>query len=266
MSEAQAAVKNPYDTENMPEGGGLTRDGIVTSAQYVVYPMTYKDGRPVVNEKTKEPSYFIGLRITALRINDAKNEGKVDKYEYSAGKKAKPTADGELLVNEKGEPATIYQNSNLGDALFSLERGGFDKRLLFPRVSALVGAKITFEGRNKIGADGKVKTHTYEGKTYNDIEWFPQTYHGGAGTHAGNGSGNGVAADAVTEKADAAVLAAITAAGGSIERKDLIRALATNLKGDADAIKISTLVAQAGFNAGKGWKADGSTFALAAEA
>ena len=84
------------------------------------------------------------------------------------------------------------------------------------------------------------------------------------GSHAGNGSGNGVAADAVTEKADAAVLAAITAAGGSIERKDLIRAIATNLKGDADAVKVAGLVARADFNAGKGWKADGSTFTVQA--
>ena len=255
MSETQTVGKNPYDTDNMPEGGGLTRDIVVTSAKYVKYPMTYKDGSPVVDAKTKQPSFFVGLRVVGIS-----NEREA-KYEWSSGKKGAPSADGELLLNEKGEPAPIYQTSNLGKALLALEKGGFDKRTLYPRVSVLVGAKITLEGVDKVGADGKVKTHVYEGKTYNDIEWVPATYHGGAGTRAAAG-GNGAAAD-LTKKAQDAVLAAVAQAGGSIERKDVFRSIAGILKGDAQAVQVSALVARQDFALPSGVVADGSTLKLA---
>jgi hypothetical protein len=261
MSETQTVVKNPYDTDNMPEGGGLTRDGIVTSAKYVTYPMTRRDGSAVIDERTKQPSYFVGLRLTAIRTGDAKNEGKEDKYEFSAGKKAKPSADGELLLDETGAPAPIHKKSNVGRALLALEAGGFDKRTLYPKVSVLVGAKITFGGVDKKGADGKTKTHVYEGKTFNDIEWFPQTYLGGAGSRVASASGS-PAADELGAKAEAAVVAAIAEAGGEIERKDLIRALGAGLKGDADSVRITALVARADFHAGRPWTFDPATSKL----
>jgi len=263
LSENQT-VQNPYDVDNMLDGGGLTRDGVVVSAKYATYPMRYKDGSAVVDKQTGQPSTFTGLQIVVLRTGDAKNEGKQDKYEYSSGKKAKPSADGEMLLDGDGKPAGIYKTSNLGKALAALAKGGFDTRTLYPRVSVLVGAKITFAGVDKIGADGKVKTHTFEGKTYNDVEWFPQTYNGGAGSSAGAGAVASNGAGAVAEKAEAAVVAAIVEAGGSIERKDLIRALGTALKGDADAIKVTTLVARQDFHAGKPWSFDGSKLTLGA--
>jgi len=262
LSEQTQTVKNPYAADNMPEGGGLTRDIVVTSAKYVSYIMTRKDGTQVIDEKTKQPSIFVGLRIEGLST-DPRSEGKVAKYEWSAGKKAKPSADGEQLLNEKGELAPIYKTSNLGKAIEALRAGGYDPAQLYPRVSAFVGAKLTLAGVNKVGADGKPKTHVYEGKTYNDIEWFPQTYNGGAGTRAGNGATAGNGAAEIEAKAEAAVVAAIVEAGGSIERKDLIRALGTNLKGDADAIKVTTLVARADFHNGRPWVVEGSTLKLA---
>lgn len=262
MSET---VKNPYAAENMPEGGGLTRDIVVTSAKYVVEAMKRKDGTPVKNDKG-EQSYFIGLRIEGLST-DPRAEGKVAKYDFSSGKKAKPSADGELLLDEKGNPAPIYKSSNLGRAIEALRQGGLDPALLYPKVSHLVGAKLTLAGQDQKDKDGKVKTYTgTDGKTHNSIEWFPQSYNGGAGTRAGNGAsaGNGAAAsDAITAKAEAAVLAAIVEAGGSIERKDLIRALGTSLKGDVDAIKVTTLVARQDFHTGRPWTFDGSRLALA---
>lgn len=261
MTETKQEFKNPYLAENMPEGGGLTRDIVVTSAKYVQYILTRKDGTQVIDEKTKQPSVFVGLRIEGIST-DPRSEGKTAKYEWSAGKQARPSADGELLVNEKGEPAVIRKTSNLGRAIEGLAAGGFDRALLYPRVSVLVGAKLVLEGVNKVGADGKPKTHTYNGKTYNDLDWFPVEYKGGAGSRTGNGAGAG--ADAIAEKAEAAVLAAIAEAGGSIERKDLIRALGTNLKGDADAIKITTLVARADFHNGRPWAFDGSKLTLSA--
>jgi len=261
MTETKQEFKNPYLAENMPEGGGLTRDIVVTSAKYVQYILTRKDGTQVIDEKTKQPSVFVGLRIEGIST-DPRSEGKTAKYEWSAGKQARPSADGELLVNEKGEPAVIRKTSNLGRAIEGLAAGGFDRALLYPRVSVLVGAKLVLEGVNKVGADGKPKTHTYNGKTYNDLDWFPVEYKGGAGSRTGNGAGAG--ADAIAEKAEAAVLAAIAEAGGSIERKDLIRALGTNLKGDADAIKITTLVARQDFHNGRPWAFDGSKLTLSA--
>ncbi len=263
MSEqAETQVFNPYAADQMPEGGGLTRDAIVTSAKYVTYPMTRKDGSAVIDDKTKQQSFFSGLRVTAIRVGE---EGKEDKYEFSAGKKAKPSPDGELLLDETGKPAKVYKSSNLGKAIEGLRKGGFDPTTLYPRVSVLVGSKITFEGVNKVGADGKPKTHVYEGKTYNDIEWFPVAYKGGAGTRAA-GNGAGKSAEDLGAKAEAAVVAAITAAGGAIERKDLIRALGTNLKGDADAVRITALVARADFHEGRPWVFDAATSVLTKEA
>jgi len=258
MCENAQAVKNPYDVENMPEGGGLTRDIVVVGAKYVSYGLTRKDGSPVINDKTKQQAVFTGLRITAIRGE------KEEKYEFSAGQKAKPSPDGELLLNDKGEPAPIHKNSNLGKFNLALKAGGFNTSTLYPRVSALVGAKLTLEGVDKVGADGKVKTHVYEGKTYNDLEWFPSAYNGGAGARAAGGNGAGTSAADLTAKAEAAVVAAIAEAGGSIARKDLIRALGTNLKGDADAVRITALVAKQDFHTGRPWTFDGSTLALEA--
>lgn len=252
---------NPYAADQMPEGGGLTRDIVVTSAKYVTYGLTRKDGSAVIDERTKQQSIFVGLRIEGLST-DPKAEGKVSKYEWSGGKKSKPSPDGEMLVNEDGTPAKVYQNSNLGKAINGLRQGGFDPVQLYPRVSALVGARLTLEGVNKVGADGKPKTHVYEGKTYNDIEWFPAKYNGHAnGAALPSASGNG--AD-LSAKAEAAVVDAIKAAGGTLERKDLIRALGTSLKGDADAIKITTLVARQDFHTGRPWAFDGTRLTIGA--
>lgn len=263
MSETAQDVKNPYATDNMPEGGGLTREAIVTAAKYVAYPMTRKDGTPVINEKSKKQAIFSGLQIQALRVGG--EEGKIDKYEFSAGEKAKPSPDGELLLNDKGEPAPLYKKSNLGRFIEGLRAGGFDPTTLYPRVSVLVGAKITFGGQDQKDAQGKVKTYVgTDGKPHNSIEWFPVAYNGGAGTRAASGNGAGSSAADLTAKAEAAVVAAIAEAGGSIARKDLIRALGTNLKGDADAVRITALVAKQDFHTGRPWTFDGSTLALEA--
>ena len=259
MTETKQEFKNPYLAENMPEGGGLTRDIVVTSAKYVMEPMRRKDGSAVTDDKGAQ-QYFIGLRLEGLST-DPRAEGKTAKYDFSAGKKARPSADGEQILNEKGEPATVYKNSGLGRAIEGLRAGGFDPALLYPRVSYLVGAKLTLVGSDQKKADGTTKTYVgTDGKTHNSLEWFPQEYKGGAGSRTGNGAGK--TAEDLTAKAEAAVVAAIVEAGGSIERKDLIRALGMNLKGDADAIKITTLVARQDFHNGRPWAFDGSRLSL----
>lgn len=262
MSEQTQAVKNPYLADNMPEGGGLTRDIVVTSARYIIEPMKRKDGTPVIDDRTKQQSYFVGLRIVGLST-DPKAEGKEGKYDFSAGKKAKPSPDGEMLVDESGNPAPIYKNSNLGKFVEGLAAGGFDRATLYPKVSILVGSKITLAGTDQKKADGTVKTYVgTDGKTHNSLEWFPVAYNGGAGSRTGNGAGK--SADELATKAEAAVLSAITAAGGSIERKDLTRALATALKGDADAIKVTTLAATPSFHEGRPWTVEGTKLSLGA--
>lgn len=262
MSETQTPF-NPYAADQMLEGGGLTRDIVVTSAKYIIEQRKRKDGTPVKDDKTGELLYFIGLRIEGLST-DPKAEGKVAKYDFSSGKKAKPSPDGEMLLDEKGNPAKLYKTSNLGRAIEALRQGGLDPALLYPKVSYLVGAKITLAGFDQKDKDGKVKTYVgTDGKTHNSIEWFPEKYNGGAGSRTGAAAGNGAAPDAIVEKATKAVQAAIIAAGGEIIRKDLIRALGTSLKDDADAIKVTTLVAQQAFHQGKPWTFDGEKLALA---
>lgn len=263
MSETQAVPVednfNPYDTDKMPEGGGLTREVIVTGAKYVTYPMQYRDGTPVKDSKTGQPSFFTGLRVDAIRVGG--EEGKTEKYEFSSGKKMKPTADGEMLVGEDGKPQRPTKNSNLGKALLLLEKGGYDPRLLYPRVSAFVGAKLVLAGENKIGADGKPKTHTYNGKEYNDLDWYPETYKGHVGGVTAQASGT-AAAD-VEAEAEQAIVAILQALGGSAERKDVIKGLGTNLKGSPNAVRITTLAARADFHSdARPWRFDAGTSAL----
>jgi len=252
LSESTQAVKNPYATDNMPEGGGLVKEIVVTSSKIVRRQMG-KDG--TATDKEGKPLIFTGWEVKGIQVGKDKEE----RFEFSAGKKGQPSPDGELLVDEQGAPAKVYQTSNFGKALFSLEKGGFDKTLLYPRISVIVGGRMTLEGRDKVGADGKVKTHTYEGKTYNDIEWVPIGFVPGAARTAGNGSVD------LGAKAEAAVVAAIAEAGGEIDRKDLIRALGTALKGDADAVRITAMVARQDFHAGRPWTFDGSKLTLGAE-
>ena len=260
MSETQPTF-NPYAADQMPEGGGLTREVVVTGISYVRYGMTHKDGSAVINDQTKQQAVFTGVRMDVVSL-DPGHEQKPSKHEFSTGKKGKPTADGEQLVNEDGSIARIYQSSAWGAAIENLRKGGFDPQQLFPKISVLRGAKLTLEGSDQKKADGTVKTYKdKEGKVRNSIEWTPAKFNGFGGAGASATAGNG--ADLVT-KAETAVVAAIVEAGGAIERKDLIRALGMSLKGDVDAIKVTTLVARQDFHTGKPWAFDGSKLTLGA--
>jgi len=264
MSETQPVV-NPYAADQMPEGGGLTREAVVTDIKYVRFGLVRGDGSPVIDDRTKQQSIFTGVRIDAVSL-DPGREQKPAKYEYSTGRKGKPSADGEQLLLDDGTLAKLYKNSAWGEAVELLRKGGFTPEQLFPRIGELKGAKLTFEGRDQKKADGTVKTYVgTDGKTHNSIEWVPVKFNGfaaiGGGANAAAKSGNG--AD-LTAKAEAAVVAAIAEAGGTIERKDLIRALGTSLKGDADAVKITTLVARTDFHEGRPWEFDGTRLTLGA--
>jgi len=263
LSENTQVVTNPYAADQMPEGGGLTREVVVTDIKYVRFGLVRGDGSQVIDERTKQQSIFTGVRIDTLSL-DLGHEQKPGKYEFSTGRKGKPTADGEQLVNEDGSLAKIYKSSAWGEAVNALRKGGFDPMQLFPRISALKGAKLTLEGRDQKKADGTTKTYKgTDGKQHNSIEWAPVKFNGfvqgGAQVAASAGNGADLAA-----KAEAAVVAAIVEAGGTIERKDLTRALATNLKGDADAIKVTQLVARQDFHTGRPWTFDGSKLSLGA--
>ena len=72
-----------------------------------------------------------------------------------------------------------------------------------------------------------------------------------------NGAGQ---SSAVTDKAVAAVLDALS--GGPLTRADLVRTLAQQLAGDADANAIISLVVRDDFHRGKPWKYDGERACL----
>jgi hypothetical protein len=74
------------------------------------------------------------------------------------------------------------------------------------------------------------------------------------------GSTDTAQSDAVNGKAVAAVLNALS--DGPLTRADLIRALAHQLAGDADANAIISLVVHDDFHRGKPWKYDGMRAAL----
>jgi len=260
MTEAQQA-SNPYDPETFAHGGGLW-DGktvTITGAVAKVEALAYGDGKPVLDDKGQQ-SIQTGLVITGIADG---GDDKERRETYSVGDKLVPTPDGEGFIGKDGGPPKFHANSNMAKFATALKGSGFDLSTLIvdgkQRLSKLVGARFTFKGEPKIGKDGKpIK----DKKGYDKSLHLPVRFVGYAtGQQAAAPSGNGpVPAGGLHVKATGAVLAAL--AGGPLTRADLVRTLAQQLAGDADANAIIGLVVRDDFHKGQAWKYDGTRASL----
>lgn len=270
QTQTQAAgAANPFDPETFSHGGGLW-DGktvTITSAVAKTEALTYGDGKPVIDEKTKQQSIQIGLGIAGIADG---GDDKERRETYSTGDRLVPTADGEGFVAKDGGPAKFHANSNMGKFAAALKASGFPIETLVvdgkQKLSRLVGARFVFKGEAKVGQDGKpIK----DKKGYTKNIFLPVKFVGYAagaasgsvtGAPAGNGAATGSSAGALQEKAKATVLGAL--ANGPLTRADLVRTLAQKLAGDPDSNAIISLVVNDAFHKGQPWKYDGTQASL----
>lgn len=243
--------------ESNDSDGSLTRTGVVTGSKFITKLLVNKAGQPVIDVKTGQQSY---INVWEVRyIQEGRDKEQFE--EYSFGKTLQPSADGESLVNPTGGPVKLNKDSGMARARNGLKAAGYPIETLHPKISSFVGAKIVFQGEPKKDAEGKAKTHTYNGKIYTDFAFYPAKFLGrvGVAPSAGNGSaaGNGLAS-----KTEAAILTVLGANGGKIDRAGLVTALAKQLAGDADANQAIALAVRADFHTGRPWSFDGSTLSL----
>jgi hypothetical protein len=262
MTETTQAAYNPYDSDTFQHGGGLWDGKVVTitSAIAKTEALTYGDGKPVIDDKTKQQSIQTGLVISGIADGE---DDKERRETYSVGDKLVPTPDGEGFVARDGGPPKFHANSNMAKFASALKASGFDISKLVAvdgrqKLSRLVGARFVFTAQPKIGRDGKPLR---DKKGYDKNIYLPVKFVGYAGEGATAPAGNGAAGGSgLREKATAKVLAAL--ANGPLTRADLVRTLAQQLQGDADANAIIGLVVNDNFHKGQAWKYDGTQASL----
>lgn len=251
---------NPFDEENFASGGGLWdgKEVTILDSKTEVDRLTYKDGSPVLNKSTGEPA----VRNVWTLIGIAEDEEKERKQTFSIGGLL-PTPDGLGFQKPDGTRGQLHKNSQAARLATGLKAGGFDMSLLYkdgkPDVSALKGARLYFEGVDRVDRDGKVKVNA---KGYTEQDFYPTKFLGfkeGAGK-----AGNGAVSDEMKEFATETVAALIKEAGGTVSRADLVRAIGTKLNGDARGPKVVQLVLKTEFSAGAPWTLDDTTFSLGA--
>jgi len=273
VAAAVAGSSNPFDPEQFAHGGGLW-DGktvTITSAVAKVEALTYGDGKPVIDDRTKAQSLQTGLFIKGIADG---GDDKERSETYGVGDKLVPTPDGEGFVAKDGGPVKFHANSGIAKFAAALKGSGFDLGSLVvdgkQKLGRLVGARFVFKGEPKMGKDGKPLK---DKKGYDKSAFYPVKFVGYAAAtgsvatagvsaaHLGAPAGNGAAtASALGTKATGAVLAAL--AKGPLTRADLVRTLAQQMAGDPDSNAVIGLVVRDDFHKGQAWKYDGVTASL----
>lgn len=270
-NQTVGADYNPFDQGNFATGGGLWdgKEVTVTRAVAGVKLLTTKDGKPVIDDKTKKQSAVIGLIVSGLAEGDEKERT----VEYTCGEKMQPDADGESFSMKDGSVPKFHVNSSLGKLVAALTASGFPVRDLLVGVGAkyigqqkwskLVGAKLTFKAEAKLGKDGKPLK---DAKGYEKNSFYPVKFVGmtaGIVSSGGGGSVGGVArpgSEAIVAKAEGLVIEALAA--GPLTRQQLVQALAQKLAGDSDSNAVIGLIVRDDFHKGKAWKYEDGTASL----
>lgn len=270
MTEVQTPVAdnyNPLDPENFSQGGGLW-DGktvTITSAVAKTEALTYKDGSPVLDKDTKQPSFQTALFLRGIADG---GDDKERHEEYSVGDKLAPAADGRGFVAKDGGPLKFHANSNFAKLAAALKASGFpigelyDPATRAQRLDKLVGARFVMKADARIGRDGKPLKDAkgYTKNIHLPVKFVGYVQGGVQAAPVGNGAAAPAAGDAVAKKAEAAVLGAL--AKGPLSRADLVRTLAQALAGDPDANAVIGLIVRDDFHKGKAWKYDGQQASL----
>jgi hypothetical protein len=222
---------NTWLDETKDTEGGLTRTGVVTYSQFV---------RKQVGE--------YDIRSWSIRYQQDGRE-KESFEDYGIGKVLEPSADGETLVAPNGKDAALNKNSGAVKFRNALKASGFDLSLLKEKVSALVGARFVFQGEPRLDKDGKQKKREYQGKTYDEFEFYPVKFLGyTAAAQAKN------AAPGVKDEAVAVVTTLLQ--DGPLTRAQLISKLSAKLVGNPNSNAIIGLAIRDDFHTGAPWKRD----------
>lgn len=267
---------NPFEPDAFAHGGGLWDGKTVTITRAVAKTeaLTYGDGKPVIDDKTKVQSIQTGLEITGIADG---GDDKERRETYGVGEKLVPTPDGTGFVSKDGTPAKFHANSGIAKLSAALKASGFDLGMLIEkqadgsfkqRLDRLTGARFVFKGEAKLGRDGKPLK---DKKGYDKQAFYPVKFVGfvaGAGAGVAATPGNGAAHTptgngALAAKAAGVVTAALAAAPeGKLTRAELMRTIAQTLAGDGDSNGIIGLIVRDDFHKGQPWHYDGVTASL----
>jgi len=244
---------NPFDPAGFATGGGLWDGKTVTiTAAYFGLQTDYL-GQPFADRETGQSVDRHGLIIKGIGEGDETER----REQYGLGR-LKGTADGEAFAKADGTPEALHNMSGAAKFFEALAKSGFDMSRIYAggvgRISGLIGAKIEFVGVAKLNDDG-TPLLSKSGK-YQQQYFYPGRTVGYL-AKTGNGT-----TDALVQKCRAIVKGLL--AGGPISRVDLVRAIATHLKGDPDSTALVSLVVQDAFlkAEGTGWTYNGSQLSL----
>lgn len=254
MTEKQT---NPFDDANFASGGGIW-DGktvTITSVKAVVSKMQMKDGTAVIDDKTGEQAFRNNLKITGL----ADDEDTERWQEYSAGSLV-PTSDGDGFVKADGTPGQFHKNSAAARFFSAIKAGGFDLNRLFvggkPTLQGLVGARFTFQAVPRLDKDKQPKKNK---KGYVENDYYPVKFVGFAAGKEVPVPGNGAAAK---DEAVALVMNLLASNNGTLNRPDMLRAVAASVIGKPNGNAILTTITKDEFHQGAPWKYNGGVLTL----
>jgi hypothetical protein len=244
--------QNPYDPENFETGGGLWDDKVVqvTGAKFLVRLFEYKDGSKVIDKETKEQAFANIIEIKGI----AEGEEKERREEYSTGAMVADNG-GESLKDPSGRGKQLHERSAAARFFKELKAAGYDTASLYPKISALVGARLLFKGEQLKDKDGKPK-FSRDGK-YREMAFWPvQVVSAGSTAGASAPAGNGLA-----ELADTTVLG-LLAETPKLTRAELVQKVSAKLAGNPDVNKVIALIVREDFHKGKAWSFSGTEISL----
>jgi len=248
MTDTQTTKGGFFDTFLTSTPGGLwnDKDVEILSAKFGLQSFVDKNGVDRSNPDLG-PTYKF---IVEGRVV---GEERTRKEHYGIGKAARPSADGESIVTEKGgptQPAQLHEKSQAARFFKDLKTAGYDLSKLYDekgqtKVSNLAGAIIRFKGEVKTDLEGKPIKQKNNPK-YDEYISFPVLVVGQA-----KSKGNGAA----TSKADAeAAVTLIINELKTLPRPMLAREL---LKRDFPDGLVNLAIDDTFLKTEAGWKYDG---------
>lgn len=260
MVDEKKPFVNPLDDENFTAGGGLWDGKTVTviGSKFTLDPMTYKDGSPVINEKSGQPAIRHVWEIEGI----ADDEEKSRRETYSIGGLL-PTADGESFTKADGTIVPLHANSEAAKFSAGIKSGGFDMSTLFDvttgRViaSKLVGARFVFTAVARLDKDGNIKKNA---KGYEQNSFYPTQF---VGIKDGVTAPGAAAAPVDDETRKLAVdTVAELLKGGPLAIAEIVRGVSKALVGNPKVGEVASLILDPSIDAGAPWTRDGATLSL----
>ena len=255
MTEANT---NPYDPDEFSSGGQKWDDQVVQIVKAEFKVDFFKSGKrgspeekPWIDPKTKKQGFGNVLAITGIGVDDEREWTET----YGTGAFI-PTEDGEQCVHPKDPSKRLNEKSGTAIFMGHLKNAGFDNSTLYPKISALAGARILFKGYPVYLPDGGIK----QKNGYDVIDYYPNGIEEGGTAAVAQTvtAGNGLA-----ELADETVLEILgNAKDGKLTRAALVKEVSKALAGKPESNKVVALVVRADYHVDKPWTYSGTGISL----